>query len=608
MLKTHGPSWCFKGKGKILGTALAWGEHLEQEDHRAYFDTGHQGFAPFSPEHTFDWLRDQAKRPELTWYMHHAQYDKGWLTRHNVRFAGKVICTATAMPLIDENRRSYALDDIAQDLLGERKDHSMFREMGRSLGLPKSASMTTIKSRLMELPAHMVGPYAEQDAALPRKLWAKMKPMIDRENLWEIFELESELIDVLIAMRAQGVRVDMEVAYQTSQTFGAQIKQMQYEMHQMAHRDVQVWASESLVQAFESQGLPLPAARSATGEVSFRGEWLEKHEHPFCRLVAKTRKMDKAKNTFIDGYILAHAVNGRIHATFSPLRRSTDEGEHAGGAVTGRFSSSDPNLQNLPSDRSDAELAELVRGFFLPNEGDPLWGSVDWSSQEPRLMVHFCHIAGYKTRQAVKPMFDAYWANPRMKFHQMGADITGLRLRVAKDVTLGKMYGMGGAKLCKTYLHLPTKWLERNGKKFEVAGEEGQKVMDQYDAKLPFVRGIAELCTKKAETRGWIRTILGRVRHFQSASHPDGAFPYKALNCLIQGSAADMMKKAMVLMFRQGIVPLATVHDELGLSLQNAEQAQERKQIMIDAVPLTIPVEADVELGVSWGASGKKAA
>jgi DNA polymerase I-like protein with 3'-5' exonuclease and polymerase domains len=268
--------------------------------------------------------------------------------------------------------------------------------------------------------------------------------------------------------------------------------------------------------------------------------------------------------------------------------------------VTGRFSSSNPNLQNLLSRQE--EMASDIRGLYLPEEEDS-WGAVDFASQEPRLAVHFASRAGVS---GVRPFLEAYRENPNLDFHQKGAEITSLKRKTAKNLTLGKMYGMGGAKMCHS-LGLPTIWVEkRNGEKVEVAGPEGQAIMDQYDLYMPFIKGLSEMCVRKAEARGVIRTLLGRKRHFTSQERAPGddrrgAFPYKALNCLIQGSAADMTKKAMVDLHKQGARLLVTVHDEVGLSCRSKEQALRYKEIMVSCVQLDVPVTADLEYGPNWG-------
>jgi DNA polymerase I-like protein with 3'-5' exonuclease and polymerase domains len=600
----YGPGWCFPNGGEIIGIAIStdlWSD---------YFPIAHQGtLAPFSPEATFNWLRDELKNPKIDVIGHnYGGYDAGWLRRNNIRQAGKIIDTSIAAPLIDENRNSYSLDALCNDYCGFGKEKGQWPEVRRALNLPKNTSHSKIVTRLREMPAQYSAEYAIGDAIAAKKLWNIQKILIEKENLHQIFDLETRLIPVLLDMKERGVRVDVKAAEQLNITFQKQLDEMNQEMKRIAGMEVQIWAQESIAKAFDKVGIEYKQSGFITklGKPSFTGKWLEEHKHELPKLIVKARRLEKAQGTFLQGHILSHLVNGKIHANFNALRRSNEEGEHRGGAVTGRFSSSNPNLQNLPSDRSDPEMAVIIRSLFLPWEGDQ-WGAIDYSGQEPRTMVHFCYVAGIKT---VLPMWNAFHENPTMKFHKLGAKLTGLRERVAKDVTLATMYGAGGAKLCKAFLGLPTKFIESRtepGKMIEIAGTEGQKIMDEYHKALPFVKEINQLCTRKAEKRGWIRSLLGRIRHFQREGYSQGAFPYKALNVLCQSSCADMMKQAMVDLHEQlGVVPLVTVHDELGLSCSNHDLAKQYREIMLNAVKLSIPMHADAELGNSWGQSGSK--
>lgn len=603
-IEHFGPGWCFPNGGEIIGIAIATDTWAD------YFPIAHRGtLSPFAPETVYRWLNDELQNPKISLGGHNiGGYDQGWLRRVKVRPTGKIIDTSIAAPLIDENRNNYSLEALLKDYCGTGKDKTQWPEARRALGLPKNTPHSKIVTRLREMPAQYAAEYAIQDAKGAKQLWNIQKKLIVSGDLEQIFDLETRLIPVLLDMKERGVRVGVRAAELLNVEFQKQLDSINAQMKAIAGIEVQIWAADSISKAFDKIGIEYKKTGYITelGKPSFKAAWLEKHEHQLPKLIVKARRLEKAKDTFLEGHILSHLVNGKIHANFNALRRSNEEGERKGGAVTGRFSSSDPNLQNLPSDRSDPEMAVIIRSLFLPWEGDE-WASIDYSGQEPRVMTHFCYVAGIKS---VKPMWDAFHENPTMKFHKLGAKLTGLRERVAKDVTLGTMYGMGGAKLCKTYLGLPTKMIEsRNepGKMIEVAGEEGQKIMDEYHKALPFVREINQLCTRKAEQRGWIRTILGRIRHFKTDNYPQGAFAYKALNCLVQGSSADMMKKAMIDLHEQlGVVPLVTVHDELGLSCKTRDLVKQYREVMLNAVKISIPMHADAELGNSWGQSGSK--
>lgn len=590
LLKTHGPGWCFK-QGFVCGIALAG------EDWANYWPIRHyEGNLP--EKHVLAWLKQQLDNPELTLLVYNAGYDLGWLRRCGIRPRAKVIDVAIAVPLIDENRFSYGLDDVCKDWLSITKDYGLLMETARKgLSLGRQAKKETVMGSMDRLPAWAVAEYAIQDVRLTRRLWfERCVSKIEEEDLPSILALEHELIPISLDMREFGVRVDVDRAEQLSRKYRQATEDLLGKIRQLTGRTLNLWEAADVDKAFKAVGIDWHET-TAKGDKSFRSTAMEQLDHPLAQLVVKARRLDKAEGTFIKGHVLGHQVSGRIHAVFSPLR------SEEGGAVTGRYSSSNPNLQNLPS--REEEIASDIRGLFLPEEGEE-WASSDFSSQEPRMCVHFAHAAGVP---GVAPFVAAYRENPDLDFHQKGADITGLKRKQAKNLTLGKMYGMGGVKLCRS-LGLPTQMTERINRRtgltevVEVAGPEGQYMMDQYDRYMPFVRALSELCVRKAETRKWIRTLLGRRRHFtgqERVAGERGAFPYKALNCLIQGSSADMTKKAMVDLYKAGARLLVTVHDEVGMSCSSRRQAIEFQDIMTKCVQLHVPVTADLEVGLDWG-------
>jgi DNA polymerase I-like protein with 3'-5' exonuclease and polymerase domains len=594
LLKTHGPGWCFPTKpGHVCGVSIA-NDAVEN-----YWPIGHSE-QNLPVKQVTAWLKRELEldpAPDLLLVLYNSTYDLGWLRRMGIRPTCPIVDVAVAVPLIDENRFSYGLDDVGKDWLGEVKDYGLMMDAAkRGLSLSKTANKASVMGRMNELPSWAVAGYAIQDAKLTRRLWLeKCKAQIDLEDLHQVFKLEHDLIPVLLDMREHGVRINVGRAHRLSLQYELQKQELLKQIKYLTGRTLALWEGEDVSRAFKSVGINWTEV-TAKGEASFRSTVMERLDHPLAKLIVKARRIDKAKGTFIDGHMLGHEVNGRIHAVFSALR--SDEG----GAVTGRSSSSNPNLQNLPSREED--ISSDIRGLMEPDSPEEAWASSDFASQEPRLGIHFAQAAGIP---GVKPFVDAYHENPNLDFHQKGADITGLKRKDAKNLTLGKMYSMGGAKLCHS-LGLPTEWVEKKdgSGKVEVAGPEGQAIMDQYDRYMPFIRGINDMCMRKAEQRGWIRTLLGRRRHFQQQSKnavkgERGAYPYKALNCLIQGSAADMTKKAMIDLWKAGIKILVSVHDEIGFSARNAHEAEEGRRLMCECVKLNVPVEADLEIGPNWG-------
>ena len=391
-------------------------------------------------------------------------------------------------------------------------------------------------------------------------------------------------------MRKRGVRVDIEKAEELK----AQLeKQEQEVLAKAGGQDIDIWAAASIAKAFDAKGLRYPKTEK-TQAPSFTKNFLANHEHELPKAVVRARELNKARTTFIDT-ILKHNHNGRIHAEAHSLR--SDDG----GTVTGRFSYSNPNLQQVPA--RNAEIGPMIRGLFLPEEGEQ-WGAFDYSSQEPRLVVHYASLLKLDGAQGFA---DQYNVDAMTDFHQMAADIVGVPRKQAKDINLGLFYGMGKNKLAE---------------QLGLDLDEAKELFAEYHGKVPFVQQLSEYVVNRASKKGVIRTLLGRKCRFDKwepnaygtfkpMSHEDAlaehgpaikrSFTYKALNRLIQGSAADQTKAAMVALHKEGITPLIQVHDELDISVPDKETGSKIKQIMETCVDMQIPSVVDAEYGPSWG-------
>ena len=253
-----------------------------------------------------------------------------------------------------------------------------------------------------------------------------------------------------------------------------------------------------------------------------------------------------------------------------------------------------PNLQQQPA-RDD--FSAKWRSIYLPDEGG-LWASADYSQQEPRLVAHFASIAGCaKADRAVA----RYRSDPNTDNHQMMADLTGLPRKQAKNIFLGLCYGMGGARLAES-LGLPVANAIIKGKQVEQAGEEAQEILDRFDEMAPFVRQLYNKARDVGYSRGYIRTLLGRRCRFPVNPFGRGHdFSQNAMNRLIQGSAADQTKLAMVNAAKAGFKLQLQVHDELDLTVASKDEALKLAHIMETAVELKVPCRVDVEVGASWG-------
>jgi DNA polymerase I-like protein with 3'-5' exonuclease and polymerase domains len=577
-LTTMGPGWA-RNDGFIVGIAIAAG------DQAWYFPVRHQNGHNLDPKMTFKWLKKQLATPHIYKIMHNATYDAGWLRAEGVEVQGRIIDTMIAAPLIDENRFSYSLNNLGRDYIDMRKDEKMLRAAAKDWGIDPKADM-------WRLPPSYVGAYAEQDAFMTLKLWDRLKTEISSQDLTHIFQLETSIIPLMVDMRWRGVRVNLDQAEIARKGLRTKVQELKDEIHRKTGVAIEPWAAASVQQVFEALNLQYP--KTEAGAPSFTKQYLNAHPHEVCQMIVRLREFDKADSTFIDS-ILRHEHKGRIHTEFHQLR--SDDG----GTVTGRFSSSSPNLQQIPA--RDPDIKKLIRGLFIPEEGQ-MWGSFDYSSQEPRLLVHFAASMPDHMRSPVVDTIVEEYHKGDVDLHQMVADIAGISRKQAKAVNLGIMYGMGVTKLAA---------------QLDISVEEAKRIMSEHKEKVPFVKQLAEVASKRAETQGQIRTVLGRLCRFhlweptsfgynkplplEEAKKEYGninnlkrAFSYKALNKLIQGSAADQTKKAMADCYAEGLIPLLTVHDELCFSVENEAQSARIKEIMETGVPLRIPSKVDDDI------------
>jgi DNA polymerase I-like protein with 3'-5' exonuclease and polymerase domains len=580
-MESMGPGWPRKD-GYIVGYAFA------VEGWKGYFPVAHAGGGNLDRAIVERWVRETLLLPADK-IMHNAAYDMGWLLAQGFEVRGRIIDTLIAAPLVDENRFSYALNSLGFDLLQETKSEQGLRDAAADFGVHP-------KKELWKLPAMYVGEYAEQDAALTLKLWHHLKVLMRKEEVESIFDLESELLPVLVRMTHRGLRFDRDKAERTLAGMRQQEQEAIAQIRKISGTPVDIWAAASIAQAFDALGLPYP--KSATGLPSFTKTFLDTHSHPISDLIVQARELNKTHGTFLDPYLRFSAYDGRIHPHVNQLR--SDDG----GTVTGRLSMSQPNLQQVPARHET--IGPTVRSLFLPEEGQQ-WAALDFSSQEPRLLVHYASLLDLP---GAGTMMQAYQDSPDTDFHQMVADMAGIKRKEAKTIGLGLMYGMGKNKLAA---------------QLDMDVESAGELMGTFHQKVPFLKGTVEAVMRRIEkpsSGGAIRTLLGRKCRFplwepvqwgvhkalpyEEAQIKYGprikrAMTYKGLNRLIQGSAADQTKAAMVALDKAGFTILLQVHDEIALSVKDRKEAEEAARVMVDAVKLCVPSRVDVEMGPSWG-------
>ena len=582
-LETRDPNLLTLGSGSVRRDGEIVGIAVAVEGWAGYFPIAHEGGGNMDRGLVLDWFEELLQNTS-TKIFHNAMYDVSWIRSLGFHINGGIVDTMIAASLIDENRYSYTLDSVGKDYIGMRKNEKLLQDAAKDFGVNPKAEM-------WRLPAPFVGEYAEKDAEMTLKLWHALQHEISKQDLWDIFNLETNLFPCLVDMKFKGVRVDVQKAMSVKAQLQETEKNLLHDINKIAGFDVEIWAAASIAKAFDSQKLPYD--RTEKGAPSFTKNFLATHPAELPKLINEAREINKANTTFIDT-ILKHEHNGRIHAEINQIR--SDQG----GTVTGRFSYNNPNLQQIPARHK--HLGPLIRSLFIPEEKHT-WGCFDYSQQEPRILVHF---ASLMRMEGTGTIVDAY-NDGSADFHQMIADMAGIERKQAKTINLGIMYGMGKNKLMA---------------ELGLMKDAAEKLLKTYHQKAPFVKMLSEAVSRRADDSGKIRTIGGRLCHFdlwephgfgikKPLNHADAlrehgpgikrAFTYKALNKLIQGSAADMTKQAMYALYQEGIIPHVQIHDELDISVSSIQESERIIRIMEEAVRLEVPNKVDYEKGESWG-------
>ena len=616
-LETRDPDLKSKGSGSVIGNGEVVGIAIAVDGWSGYYPIAHGNGKNMDRKQVLSWFKDICECP-ATKIFHNAMYDVCWIRNLGIKINGLIVDTMIAASLIDENRFQYTLNSCSWTYLSKTKNESKLIKAAKERGLDPKAEM-------WKLPAMEVGAYAEKDAELTLELWQKFKKQIVEDDLQDIFNLETDLFPCLVDMKFLGVRVDVSRAHELKQQLQLQEDMLLQRIKKESTIEPQIWAARSIAKVFDQLGLEYERTAKAN-EPSFTKNFLLNHKHPVVGMIAEARKINKVRTTFIDT-ILEHEHLGRIHADINQIR--SDDG----GTVTGRFSYSNPNLQQIPA--RDPATGPLLRSLFIP-EDNCKWGCFDYSQQEPRLVAHYA--LRFSLPSAVT-IAESYSNDPSTDFHQIVADMAEIDRKDAKTINLGLFYGMGKAKLQA---------------ELGVSKEKSDELFNTYHSRVPFVKQLMNEIMSAAQSRGQIKTLLGRRCRFPKyepilrgsdwgtyvpaedherilelqAMGPhlkdsedkiikdkDGnpkrnywynnpirrAFTYKALNKLIQGSAADMTKKAMVDLYKEGIISHIQIHDELDFSVESDAQAQKIKDIMENAVSLKVPNKVDYESGANWG-------
>lgn len=588
-IETHDPDIERLGPGTyrngcICGIAFAFEDGPEY-----YLPIRHaEDNLPLTP--VLEYLRDQLKVFRGTVVGANLSYDLGYLDAAGIppsrsaSYADVLLADA----LIYELHESYSLNAVANRRGLAGKDELLLRDAAEWYECDPKRGMR-------HLPARFVGPYALQDVRLPLQILRLQEPEIAQKQMGAIWGIESRLLPALVRMRSRGVLVDPDRLSQVENWALAEETAALERIYQATHIRVpvgSVWQTKMVAPVMTHIGVKL--GLTPTGKPKLDAGVLDV-DHPVAEDLAWARKVNKLRTTFAQSVRDHLTSDGRIHCEFNQLAREREGEKGVRGARFGRMSCEHPNFQQQPA---RDEFAARWRSIYRPEPG-MVWGSLDYSQQEPRMVTHYAVKAGCSGGEEAA---QKYRDDPLLDNHQMMADITGLPRKQAKNIYLGLCYGMGSGKLAEE-LGLPTemKFLQSRSRWVKIAGKEAQAVFDRFNTYAPYVRELSEKCQQIAQERGFIRTLLGRRCHFPKAYDGSYDWCHKALNRLIQGSSADQTKAAMVMADEAGIFLQLQLHDELGQSLTGREQAEQLAHIMRTCVTLEVPSRVDIELGPSWG-------
>lgn len=597
-VETYDPNLKIKGCGGVRKDGYLLGVAIATESFNCYYPLRH-------PEDNCDvkktiaWLKQQlsGNNPKVG---ANILYDLEWLAVSGVEVKGPKLDIQVAECLLDESAFSYSLNTLCLKYLKKTKTEQKLELAAERMGIHKSK----IKENLWKMHPSDVEEYGAADAKDALDIYLIQKPLLTADELDNVFHnIEVPLVDVLLAMRFKGIPVDVEKAEKVKNDLTYKLLQNQVAVKRICGDFVDVWSGKDIAKHAEKLGLEF--ILTDKGNESFTSDWLEAQEHPFYKHISAIRKLDRGGSVFVEKKILDMAVDGKIYPTFRQTKNDD------GGTGSGRFASSNPNMQQVPA--RDPEIAPLVRSLFIPEKGFP-WIKGDYKQQEPRVTVHYAVKS--KLPGADKAL-QQYIENPEMDYHQLVADMAKIDRPTAKTMNLGLAYGMGKKKMAV---------------ELGVSLNRATEIYTQYHGNVPFVKALTDKASNLAESRGYIKTIAGRRKRFNlwgPTKWTQGIVPlpkelaiiefgypivryftYRAMNSLIQGSSADMTKLAMIEAHKEKVTPILTVHDELCWSDVEESQLKLLNECMTDclarhSLEMVVPLLVDFSVGPSWGEARK---
>ncbi len=506
------------------------------------------------------------------------KYDFKVMARFGIRIANPWFDTMVAAWLLDTESNRLGMDSLAEDYLGYRTTH--YADV-----VPK-APRGEAEHTFDEVPLDQATAYAGEDADITFRLARVLEPLLEERGLGRVFrEIEMPLVPILADMEMTGIRLNRGELERYGEELEQELARIEAEIYSLVGHEFNVGSTRQLQEVLFNERKLTPGRKTKTGYSTDTSVLQElANEDPVPALVLRNRTLSKLKSTYVDSLpAMINPDTGRIHTHFN-----------INGTATGRISSTDPNLQNIPI--RDQE-GRRIRTAFVPRE-EWVFVSADYSQIELVVLAHLCDDPGLK--RAFAEGTDVHRHTGSLIFGVPADEVTPAQRRIAKTINFGVMYGMSAFRLARD-LGIPRR--------------DADSFIEAYFTTYPRIQGFINETVAQAEERGYVETILGRRRYIANISNRNRtvkmAAERVAVNTPIQGSAADIMKRAMIELAseldRRALQSrlLLQVHDELILECPPSEVevvGELVQRVMSGAVSLSIPLKVSLETGSSWGA------
>ena len=609
-LGDKGPQFLY-GKDYVIGISLAM-----EDGYAQYFPIAHSANNCNLP--VVEWFKELLERPDITAIGANWKFDQEGLYKLGILPKCKLVDMQVTDALLDENQTSYSLNSIAKRRgFGEKTPGEMEEQLVKQGYIKRGKPDWTM---LHKLHPKYVGPYAADDARLTLLCHMQQRTEIQDQNLNDVYELESKLIPILFDMRRVGQPIDIDAADELNSTMGINLEDQFAAIVKDTNAPwLDPFSSQSLSTWVKGLGYMPPQVlrygKNGTNySESVTNEWMLATENRHIVEMAKYRQGERFRRDVIEGVLIDQSHNGRIHASWYSTRGTSFMAGEDGGTRSGRLSSGSPSLQVMPS--RHPEHGPILRRMFIPEQKCRFFKG-DYNSQEVRIAVHFAYLLKLTGAQELVARYNE---NPHFDYHTHVQSLLNTVLSkpidrgIAKTTGLSLQYGMGKARLAD---------------RLDMKVTETVTFLDIFNKEIPWIKEALYKAQNIAVERGYVRSILGRRRRFDewenanygaSWSKPIAdkrealitfgkvrrAGTYKAWNSVIQGSAAEMTKTAMVHLYEAGILPTMSIHDELTASLETEAKAKQMKEIMENAVKLVIPVIVDSSLADNWAGDNKE--